>query len=247
MDLLTNTLHILGSGAAAYVLAYNIRYPLTRPNILASFYLSESSSVHFLEVLKERAMIEKEQWLTEQLANHIIDEKKHSQFFSQALKQHNKRVVDFKNLSDEERRNPFFEAYFEGYSFESLAPDRIDWITFAGSTYILELDASKDFSRMASVLPENEPKDSPLTFLKKGLFSIAQDETRHAAYLYESLQRRLPQIQVDAIIEQWRIRKVKAMWAMGFNLIKSENGNKGFSLVNEGVLNDKEFEVLTKR
>jgi hypothetical protein len=37
------------------------------------------------------------------------------------------------------------------------------------------------------------------------------------------------------------------MWAMGFNLIKSENGNKGFSLVNEGVLNDKEFEVLTKR
>ncbi|MCU0536503.1 MAG: hypothetical protein MUD14_21655 [Hydrococcus sp. Prado102] len=51
---------------------------------------------------------------------------------------------------------------------------------------------------MAGVLPDDDPKARSL---KQGILSVAQDETRHAAYLYEALQRRLSQAQVDAIVD----------------------------------------------
>jgi hypothetical protein len=47
------------------------------------------------------------------------------------------------------RRSPFFDAYFEGYSSEQFNASTADWTVFMASTYILELDASKDFARMA--------------------------------------------------------------------------------------------------
>lgn len=80
-----------------------------------------------------------------------------------------------------------------------------------GSTYILEWDASKDFARIAGVLPEGN--------LKKGMLSIARDENRHASYLYE--EHRLGS-GVNAAVEKWRSRKVNAMLAMVFSLIQRD-------------------------
>ncbi|NJK48406.1 ferritin-like domain-containing protein [Candidatus Gracilibacteria bacterium] len=244
MNLLTSFLHLMGSGAAAYFSACNLRDPLTRPNFLATFQLAESGSVPFLEALKERAQAEGDVWLTEQLTRHASDEMRHGQIFAHALKQLGKQVIDFKQLRQEnesksqEKRSPFFDAYFEGYSREDLKPDRIDWLVFLGSTYILELDASKDFVRMAQVLPDNEPKARSL---KQGMLSVAQDETRHAAYLYEALQRRLSQAQVDAIVARWRTRKVHALVAMIGNLL--QKGGKTPSLVTDGVPVENEVEL----
>ncbi len=76
----------------------------------------------------------------------------------------NKQVIDFKRQpqttttnKSQQQRSPFFAAFFEGYTQEQLKPAVIDWDVFMASTYILELDASKDFARMAKVLPDNEP------------------------------------------------------------------------------------------
>lgn len=131
---------------------------------------------------------------------------------------------------NERRRSPFFEAYFQGYSQEDLAPQNIDWVRFMASTYILELDASKDFARMANVLPED---DATSRNLKKGMLSIAADETRHAAYLREAMERRLPEDTVQSLIDEWRTRKVNAMLAMVSNLM--QKGGKTQSLVQDGV------------
>jgi rubrerythrin len=242
---LTNVLHLIGSGAAAYFSARNLRDPLTRPNFLAAFQLAESGSVPFLEALKERAEAEGDKWLAEQLARHASDEKRHGQIFAHALKQLGKQVIDFKQLRQEdrpkqERRSPFFEAYYEGYSQEELKPDRIDWLVFIGSTYILELDASKDFLRMAQVLPDDDPRSRSL---KQGILSVAQDETRHAAYLYEALQRRLSPVQVDAIVDRWRTRKVNALLAMMGDLL--QKGGQRRSLVTDEAPVESEVELPT--
>lgn len=117
----------------------------------------------------------------------------------------NKRALNFKQVSEntkegkpsERDRRPFFAAYFEGYSQESLKPQNIDWIVFLASTYILELDAGKDFARMAKVLPEDDPNSKNL---KQGILSIAKDETRHAAYLY------LEQHSSHTVISDERVR-----------------------------------------
>jgi rubrerythrin len=246
MNLLTSFLHLIGSGAAAYFSAFNLRDPLTRPNFLATFQLAESGSVPFLEALKERAQAEGDEWLAEKLSHHASDETRHGQIFAHALKQLGKQVIDFKQLRQEnesrsrsqEKRSPFFDAYFEGSAREDLKPDRIDWLVFLGSTYILELDASKDFVRMAQVLPDDDPKARSL---KQGMLSVAQDETRHAAYLYEALQRRLSQAQVDAIVDEWRTRKVHALVAMMGNLL--QKGGKTPSLVTDGVPVENEVEL----
>lgn len=238
MNFFTNILHLLGSGATAYMMARNLRDPLTRPNILAGFHLAESGSVPFLEKLSERASAEGDAWLAEKLAIHANDERRHGQIFGHALKQLNKQLIDFKNVPkttadgkpDERRRSPFFEAYFEGYSQESLKPDQIDWTVFLASTYILELDASKDFARMANVLPEDETNSRNL---KKGILSVAQDETRHAAYLYEAMQRRMSAEEVSQLVDEWRTRKVNAMMAMVSNLL--QKSGKMPSLVQDGV------------
>ena len=80
-----------------------------------------------------------------------------------------------------------------------------------GSTYILELDTSKNFARMANVLPEDEPNSRNL---KQGMLSIANDETGHAAYLYGAMMRRMPAAEMQKLVNGWRTRKVKATLAV---------------------------------
>lgn len=218
MNFLTNILHILGTGASAYILSRSIRDPQTRPDVLANFYVSEANSVPFLEALKERAMREGDQWLSEQLACHAADERKHSRIFAHALKQLGKEPINIENLPPKKRVNPLFAAYFNGYPREALIPENIDWTVYAGSTYILELDSAKDYARMAQVLPENNPQERKLQI---GLLSVAQDEARHATYLYKMLTRRFCLKEVESIIEQWRTRKVQAMWSLAGDVIQS--------------------------
>lgn len=236
MNFFTHVLHLVSSSAIAYFSASQIRDPQTRPNVLAGFQLAESGSVPFLETLGQRAATEGDTWLAEKLAKHAADENRHGQIFAHALKQLNKQVIDFKNLpktatdgKPDQRRSPFFDAYFEGYSPEQLKPDVIDWTMFMASTYILELDASKDFARMANVLPENEPTSHNL---KKGMLSIAADETGHAAYLYEAMTRRMPVMEVQKLVDEWRTRKVNAMLTMVSGLLQRRDTP---SLVQDGV------------
>jgi rubrerythrin len=218
MNFLTQVLHLVGSSAVAYITARNMRDRQTCPNTLAGLQLAESGSVPFLEKLRDRAAAEGDTWLAEKLAQHAMDERRHGQIFAHALKQMNKQVIDFKNAPrtttegtpDDRQRSPFFAAYFEGYSQEDLSPEKIDWLVFMASTYILELDASKDFVRMANALPD----DPQSANLQKGMLSIAKDETGHAAYLKEALERRLSVLGAAGLIDEWRTRKVNAMLAM---------------------------------
>jgi rubrerythrin len=238
MNFLTQVLHLVGSGAVAYITARNIRDLKTRPDLLAGFQLAESGSVPFLEALSQRAAAEGDSWLAERLSRHAQDERRHGQIFAHALKQLNKQVVDFKTLPeknpdgkpDERRRSPFFEAYYQGYSREDLAPQQLDWIVFFASTHILELDACKDFVQMANALPEDDPASLNL---KKGILSIAKDEEGHAAYLLEAMKRRLPYLEVTGLVDEWRTRKVDALLAMVSNLLK-QNGQVP-SLARDGV------------
>jgi rubrerythrin len=232
MNLFTQLLHLVGSGAVAYVTARNLRDAQTRPNVLAGFHLAEAGSVPFLEALSQRAADEGDVWLAERLAKHAQDERRHGQIFAHGLKQHNKQVIDFQSVpkEDNRRRSPFFEAYFKDYSQTNLSPQNIDWTVFFASTYILEVDASKDFLRMANALPDNDPRCANL---QKGIVSIAQDEKGHAAYLYEAMHRRMPHAQVVDLIDEWRTRKVNAMMAMVSNLM-NQGGNIP-SLVQDGV------------
>jgi rubrerythrin len=236
MNLSTQLLHILGSGASAYISARNMRDRQTRPNTLAALQMAESGSVPFLEALSARAEAEGDAWLAERLARHANDERRHGQIFAQALKQLNKQLIDFKAIPqttdgkpDERRRSPFFEAYFKDYSSEELKPETIDWTVFFASTYILELDASKDFVRMANALPD-DPRSASL---KQGILSVAHDETGHAAYLREAMERRLSAAAVDEAIDLWRTRKVNAIVAMVSGFL--QKGGKMPSLTQEGM------------
>ncbi len=82
---------------------------------------------------------------------------------------------------------------------------------------------------MASVLPD---ADQPSVNLKKGMLSVANDETGHAAYLYEAMQRRLPAADVQKLVDEWRTRKVNAMLAMVGNFVQ---GKPQPSLVQDGA------------
>jgi rubrerythrin len=242
---LTYLMHLAGSGASAYYSAAQIRDSKTRPDILARFQLAESSSVPFLTTLSDRAAAEGDTWLAEKLAKHAADETRHGQIFAHALKQLNKQVIDFKSQppsksekKSQQQRSPFFAAFFEGYTPEQLKPAVIDWDVFMASTYILELDASKDFARMANVLPDTDPKTHNL---KIGMLSIAQDETGHAAYLYEAMTRRMPDRQVQKLVDEWRTRKVNALLAMVGGLLQG-NGNTR-SLVQDGAPSETDSEL----
>ena len=246
MNLFTNFMHLLGSGAAAYYSASQIRDRKTRPNVLAGFQLAESGSVPFLEALSRRAAAEGDTWLAQKLAKHASDENRHGQIFAHALKQLNKEVIDFKSLpknTDEKKpkqnRSPFFGTYFEGYSQEQLKPDAIDWNVFMASTYILELDASKDFKRMANVLPDDNASDRNL---KLGMLSIATDETGHAAYLYEAMTRRMPILEVQKLTDEWRTRKVNALITMVSGLLQ-RTGNTN-SMVKDAAPVESEPELI---
>jgi rubrerythrin len=239
-------MHLAGSGAVAYYSALQIRDIKTRPNVLAGFQLAESGSVPFLTKLAERAAAEGDTWLAEKLAKHAADETRHGQIFAHALKQLDKQVIDFKNQpkdtekqSSQEKRSPFFGAYFTGYSQEQLKPEVIDWDVFMGSTYILELDASKDFARMAKVLPDD---DTTARNLKLGMLSIAQDETGHAAYLYEAMTRRMSSTQVQKLVDEWRQRKTNAMLAFAGNILQGKGQSR--SLVQDGAPVQKESELV---
>lgn len=247
MNFLTHVLHLAGSGAAAFVGAQQIRDPLTRPNVLAGFQLAESGSVPFLEALSKRAAQAGDTWLAEKLVKHAADETRHGQIFAHALRQLDKQVIDFKlpktptTGKETQRRSPFFEAYFQGYSPEQLKPDVIDWTVFMASTYILELDASKDFARMANVLPEAEVTSRNL---KIGMLSIASDETNHAAYLYEAMTRKMPNTEVQKHIDEWRTRKVNALLAMVGGFLQRSGGGMP-SLVQDAAPADMSDELIT--
>ena len=116
-----------------------------------------------------------------------------------------------------QRGSSFFSTYYKGYEGEQLKAECIDWNVFMASTYILELDASKDFARMARALPENDAKARNL---KLGMLNIAQDETTHAAYLYEAMHRRISAIQVQQLVDEWRSRKVNAITTYVTNKLK---------------------------
>ncbi|MBD1822544.1 ferritin-like domain-containing protein [Cyanobacteria bacterium FACHB-DQ100] len=235
MNLLTQVLHIIGSGASAYILSSSIRDSKTRPNLIAGFQMAESGSVPFLQALRDRAATEGETWLAERLDRHASDEKRHGQIFAQGLKQLNRRVMDFSKMREREldelgeKRSPFFDAYFKGYSQEQLKPQNIEWSTFLASTYILELDASKDFLRLADALPN----DAVSANLKKGIISVAQDETGHAAYLREAMERRYGARETQKLIDEWRTRKVDAMLAAMQSFINK--GGKMAQMVEEGA------------
>jgi hypothetical protein len=237
MNFLTHIMHLVGSGAIAYYSAAQLCDSKTRPNVLAGFQLAESGSVPFLTALSERASAEGDTWLAEKLAKHASDETKHGQIFAHALKQLNKEVIDFKNLpkstdenKSQERRSPFFARYYEGYSLEHLKPDVIDWDVFMGSTYILELDASMDFARMAYILPDTDPTAHNL---KLGMLSIAKDETGHAAYLYEAMMRRMSLTSVEKLVDEWRTRKVNALLAFALSVLQRQENRR--SLVKDCV------------
>lgn len=245
MNFLTQLLHLVGSGATAYISARSMRDLQTRPDILAAFQLAESGSVPFLEALRDRAQSEGNAWLAERLDRHASDEKRHGQIFAHALKQLNKQVIDFKKISHKAegqsnapKRSPFFDAYFAGYSQEELKPANIPWNVFFASTYILEFDASRDFVQMANTLPENELRSANL---KKGMLSIAQDETGHAAYLREAMVQHFGEFSAQQAIDEWRTRKVDATMAMVGNFV--QKSGKMPSMVQEGAPVEMEQEL----
>jgi rubrerythrin len=242
MDFITSILNTIGSGATAYILASRLRDPQTRPNTLAGFQMAESGAVPFLTKLAARATAEGDTWLAEKLTIHAADEQRHGQIFAHGLKQLGKEVktaAEIKqqsetksNIKSNKAKNssPFFSKFFRDYEPEALKAENIDWLVFMASTYILELDASKDFARMATALPNDELKSR---HLQQSILSVAQDETRHAAYLYAAMQRRLAQREIDALVSDWRKRKIDAMFAMVGDMIQT--GGSSRSLVKDGV------------
>ncbi|MEB3356560.1 MAG: ferritin-like domain-containing protein [Synechococcales bacterium] len=238
MNVLTQILYLVGSGASAYIMARNIADPQTRPNLLAGFQMAESGAVPFLSALGDRAAAEGDDWLAERLAKHASDERRHGQIFAHGLKQMNKQIIDVEKAHQEEaakppaerRRSPFFEAYYRGYEAADLKPDRIAWDVFLGSTHILELDACKDLTLMAKALPLNDPRNETL---QKGILSIAQDEAGHAAYLKEAMLRRYDYATVERLIDDWRTRKVDALLAMSIDML--QRGGKMSAMARDGA------------
>ena len=240
MDLITSILNAIGSGATAYILASRLRDPKTRPNTLAGFQMAESGAVPFLTKLAARAEAEGDTWLAQKLTIHAADEKRHGQIFAHGLKQLGKQVKSSEELKSQadttpkpnknKNSNSFFGKFYRDYDPADLKAEKIDWLVFMASTYILELDASKDFARMATALPSDELKSRNLT---QSILSVADDETRHAAYLYEAMQRRLPQSEVDALVADWRKRKIDAMFAMVSDTLST--GGNSRSLVKDGA------------
>ncbi|MEL6494417.1 MAG: ferritin-like domain-containing protein [Cyanobacteria bacterium J06623_7] len=243
MDLITSILNTIGSGATAYILASRLRDIKTRPNTLAGFQMAESGAVPFLTKLAARAEAEGDIWLAEKLTLHAADEERHGRIFAHGLKQLGKQVktaAELKSQAEAEAEkatsskaknsSPFFDKFYRGYESADLKPEKIDWLVFMASTYILELDASKDFARMATALPEDELTSRNL---QQSILSVAQDETRHAAYLHEAMQRRLTPLEVDSLVSDWRKRKIDAMFAMVGDVVQT--GGNSRSLVKDGV------------
>lgn len=222
MNPLTSLLHLVGSGAMAYVLANQLRDTNTRPNVLAGFQLAESGAVPLLTALRDRAAAEGDAWLAEKLTQHANDERRHGQIFANALKRLDKEVIDIKSLAkssdtaSKKQKSPFFDAYYRGYTPADLKPDVMEWPVFLASTHILEADACKDFHRMARVLTGLPGMETT----QAGIVSVAEDEARHASYLKEALMRRYGFFATERLINDWRSRKVDALMAMVWNLVE---------------------------
>jgi rubrerythrin len=229
MNLLTYGLHLLSTGATAYFQAQLLRNPQTRPDYLAGLQLAEAGSVPFLTALSERAAQEGDAWMAEKLAAHAADERCHGQILAQALKWLGKQPPDLEEMRAKaearqvsgesqtaESRNSFLGNYFQGYGPNDLKPEQIDWSVFMASTYILELDASQEFLRMASALP-TDPVEQKIA---QGIRSIASDEANHASYLAEAMQRRYSYAQRQQLIDEWRTRKVNALLATAGHLLQ---------------------------
>lgn len=227
MNVINHILAIAGAGATAYITARNLRDINTRPNMLAGLQLAESGSVPLLETLSQRAAADGDDWLAERLHRHANDERRHGQIFASGLRNLNKQVMSQDELQqrrDQQEKNgrqqsPFFSAFFKGYSQDDLKADVIDWQVFFGSTYILELDASKDFVRMANALPTEEPHSASL---RKAMLGIAQDEEGHAAYIFEAMVRRYSYFEALSLVDEWRERKTNALLAMVQGLIERQ-------------------------
>ncbi len=245
MNPLTSLLHLVGAGATAYLLAVTLRDPQTRPMMLAGLQLAESGSVPLLEALRDRASREGDTWLADRLQRHADDERRHGRLFARALERLGKQVVPLaerqrQQAARQNQRDPFFSSYFEGYTRDDLAPERLDWPVFLASTHILEFDACKNFARLARVLPEQEPRDRQL---RQALLSIASDEARHAAYLEAALHRRLPAREVELLLADWRERQVRATLAMAGQFFQQRDRRR--SLVQDGVPSLDEPELAT--
>ncbi|MEH1901396.1 MAG: ferritin-like domain-containing protein [Nostoc sp.] len=202
MDLFTSLLRLACSGGAAYIQSRNMRDPVARLYYLMEAQQVEYGAAEFIKTLSKRATAEGDIWLAKQLDLHAIDEEKHGKVFGHALEQ----LTQGKKI-ESPKRNPFYSAYLEGYSQEKLQAENIDWVVFMGSMYVLEQDSSREFVHMANALPED---NRCLINLKKGMMNIAQDEKRHAGYLYEAMQRRMGR-SVELWIDQWRTRQVQAI------------------------------------
>lgn len=204
--------------AIQYFSTNQIRNPATRANTLARIQIGETLSVDIIGGLSIRAKREGDIWLAERLAKHSVEEGHHAHFFDTAIRKLNKQVVIPKteNVKGNSNsfwadKNPFWAIYYRGYTQAQFYPNTADWLTFMASTHILEFDSSKVFVWMANVLPDDEPTSR---HLKKGLLGIAEDEAGHAAYLYEAMTRRLPVAEVEKLVEEWRMRKVSATFAL---------------------------------
>ncbi len=208
MNFTQSLLRLVTNGASAYLSARSLRDARTRPDTIAGLHLAEVGSVPFLEALSVRAATEGDIWLAEQLTHHAQDEKRHGAIFAQALKRSGKQLLDFQTMDrSAQPRSPFFENYFAGHTPEQLKAERIDWVLMMASTHVLEDDARTGFARMAYALPDGDP-------LRAGMLSIAEDEGRHAGYLKEALMRRIGRRAAEAAIDQYRVRKVEAIFAM---------------------------------
>ncbi|MBW4594595.1 MAG: ferritin-like domain-containing protein [Brasilonema angustatum HA4187-MV1] len=223
MNLLNYTLYLICSGASAYLSARNIRDPLTRRQALAEYQVGESGTVPYLKALSQRATKENNSWLAKNLGSHAADEDRHGKIFGHALKQileqeDKNQIKRLPEVSSVELTpsGTFYTAYLQGYHKKDLTAETIDWMVFLGSLYILELDASKEFVRMANVLPEDDRLSANL---KKAIMSVANDEVRHAAYLYEAMGQRLSPSGVEQLIDEWRTRQVKASLATASSAI----------------------------
>lgn len=225
MNFFTSVIHLLGSGTLAYFTAARLRDPKTRPQLLAGFKQAELGSVPFLTALSKRATAEGDSWLAEKLTRHASDEQRHGQIFAHFLNQlgvQEDEELPNHNKKEESKHSPYLGAFFEGYSQEDLNSENIDWIVFFGSTYVAESSAQKEFLRLANILPRDEIYTRRFS---DSLFGIAQDETRHSAYLYEALHRCLAPAQARAVINEWQTRKVNAMLAVASGMFKALNGS----------------------
>lgn len=222
MNPLNSILHFVGAGATAYLLANQIRDAQQRPNVLAGFYFAESGSVPFLTKLRDRAQAEGDVWLADQLTRHANDERRHGQIFANALKQLGKEPIAPEAMQasaqpqQKEQKSPFFDAYYRGYTAADLKAEVIDWKIFLGSTHILEADACGDFRRMAAALDRVPGMEKT----QAGIFSVSEDEQRHASYLKEAMQRRYGYFKTESLIDEWRSRKVEALMGMLGGLIE---------------------------